>query len=110
MDEGPTVQEVPPVAPPPKVFKKDPVKVFNWRGYFDGMRVSAIRAMTGALLAFSGTQTAEAIAPVAMAHIGLTVQQAAAAAISALVFDVIRYINLKPEPDLKEDSSPPFNS
>ena len=91
---------------PAKVFKSNPVKVFNWDGYFAGMYVSAVRATTGAILAFAGTQTAEAVAPVAMAHVGLTIQQAAAAAISALVFDIIRYINLKPIPDVQQVDQP----
>ncbi len=79
-------------------------KVFNWSGYWAGMYVSAVRATTGAIMAFSGTQAAEAVAPVAMANVGLSVQQACAAALSALFFDVIRYINLKPVPDAKEES------
>lgn len=94
---------------PAPVFRKSATKFFNWEGYFAGMYVSAVRAMTGAFLAFSGTQTAEALAPVAMAHVGLTLQQAAAAGISALVFDIIRYVNLKPLPDVKEETATPFS-
>jgi hypothetical protein len=103
-------EEIAPILlPQAKVFKRDPARVFNWRGYFAGMWVSSVRAATGAALAFSGTQSAEAIAPVVMNHVGMTWKQAVAAAISALIFDVIRYINLKPVPDLKEDSSPPVS-
>ncbi len=95
---------VPPIKPA-AVFKRSAHKYFNWEGYFAGMYVSAVRAVTGAFLAFSGTQTAEAMAPVAMAHVGLTLQQAAAAGVSALIFDIIRYVNLKPIPDIKEEES-----
>lgn len=104
-EETPDPAETP---PPSKVFKTNPVRVFNWEGYFAGMYVSAVRAVTGALLAFAGTQTAEAVAPIAMAHVGLTFQQASAAAISALLFDIVRYVNLKPLPDVKDSSRPPF--
>lgn len=92
------------------VFKKSATKYFNWAGYWAGMYVSAVRACTSAFLAFSGTQTAEAFAPVALANVGLSIQQAAAAGLTALVFDIIRYVNLKPLPDVKEETVVPFNS
>lgn len=81
------------------ISKKSPHRVFNWSGYLAGMWVSAVRAGTGAFLAFGGTHTAEAMAPEALAHIGINWKQAVAGALSALVFDVVRYINLKPIPD-----------
>ena len=98
-------EEIPAPQPAPKtgVMKSSATQYFNWEGYFSGMYVSAIRAASGAFLAFSGTNTVEAVAPVAMAHIGLSLQQAAAAAFSALLFDVVRYVNLKPLPDVQQN-------
>lgn len=87
--------------------KKSASRVFNFGQYFRDMYVSGIRAATGAFLAFAGTNTAEAIAPDSLAAIGMSWKQAAAAAIAALIFDIVRYINLNPLP--KEETAPPFD-
>ena len=84
--------------------KNDPTRFFNWSQYFRDMYVSAVRASTGAFLAFSGSNTAEAMAPEVLANLGMSWKQALAAALSALVFDVVRYINLKPVPDQTDES------
>lgn len=86
--------------------KQSPHRVFNWSRYFADMYVSAVRASTGAFLAFAGTNTAEAIAPESLAAIGMNWKQAIAAAVAALIFDVVRYVNLHPIP--QEETAPPF--
>lgn len=86
--------------------KRSPTRVFNWTGWLRDLYVSAVRASTGAILAFSGTNTAEAIAPLALQNISMSWQQAAAAGISALVFDIVRYVNLHPLP--AEETAVPF--
>lgn len=80
------------------ISKKSATKVFNFRRYFLDMYVSVVRAGTGAFLAFAGTNTAEAMAPFALDNIGMNWKQATAAGISALIFDLARYINLHPLP------------
>lgn len=88
------------------ISKRSANRYFNWSAYFRDMYVSAIRAGTGAFLAFAGTNTAEAVAPEVLAHVGMDWKQAIAAALSALIFDVVRYINLHPIPE--EETAPPF--
>lgn len=88
--------------------KSSPNRVFNLSKYFADMYVSAVRASTGAFLAFSGTNTAEAIAPDTLAAVGMNWKQALAAAAAALVFDVVRYVNLRPIPE--EQTVPPFQT
>lgn len=80
------------------ISKKSATKFFNWRQYFRDMYVSAVRASTGAVLAYSGSNTAESIAPQLLQNVGMSWKQAVVAGISALVFDVIRYVNLHPLP------------
>lgn len=91
----------------PQISKKSATRVFNWSGYFSGMYVSAVRAASGAFLAFAGTNTAEAIAPTVLAAVGMNWKQALAAAAAALIFDVVRYVNLHPIPE--EETVPPFD-
>lgn len=81
-------------------------KFVNWRAYFEGMYVKSIQASTGAFLAFAGSNTAEAVAPTSLSGLGLSWKQAVVAAVSALVFEVIRYVNAKPLPDA--DTLPPI--
>src|SRR5690349_1532125 len=102
MGESP-MEGVPDITP---ISKRDATRYFNWRGWLRDMYVSAIRASTGSFLAFAGTNTAEALAPEALAHVGMDWKQAIAAAFSALIFDVARYINLRPLPE--EQTAPPF--
>jgi len=94
---------VPDITP---ISKRDATRYFNWGAYLRDMYVSAVRAGTGAFLAFAGSNTAEAIAPDALHNIGMDWRQAVAGALSALVFDVVRYINLHPLPP--EETAPPF--
>lgn len=89
------------------ISKKSSTKFFNWGSYFRDMYVSAVRASTGAFLAFAGSNTAEAMAPTALHDVGMNWQQALVAAASALIFDVVRYVNLKPIPE--EVSAAPFD-
>ena len=88
------------------ISKRSPDRVFNWGAYGRDLYVSAVRAGTGAILAFSGTNTAEAMAPEVLHNISMSWQQAVAAGISAMLFDIIRYINLHPLPP--EETAPPF--
>jgi hypothetical protein len=78
-------------------------KFRDWRSYFEGMYVNAVKAATGAFLSFAGTNTAEAIAPVALENVGMNWQQAIITAASVLVIEVVRYINAKPLPDSVQD-------
>jgi len=96
---------VPDVTP---ISKSSPNRVFNWSAYLRDMYVSAVRASTGAFLAFGGSNAAEAIAPDALHSVGMNWQQAVVAAVSALIFDVVRYINLHPLPP--EETQPPFET
>jgi hypothetical protein len=82
-------------------------KYFNWSSYFRDMYVSAVRAGTGAFLAFAGSNTAESVAPDVLQGVGMNWQQALAAAVSALVFDLVRYVNLHPLPEETGGSNPP---
>lgn len=88
------------------ISKRCSTSYFNWRLYFRDMYVSAVRASTGAFLAFAGSNTAESIAPVVLDGIGMNWRQAIAAAISALVFDVMRYINVNPLPKEVQEGTP----
>ncbi len=80
------------------ISKKSATKFFNWKQYFRDMYVSAVRAGTGAVLAYSGSNTAESIAPELLHNVGMSCKQAVVAGISALLFDVMRYINIHPLP------------
>ena len=83
-------------------------KFLDWRSWLEGMYVNAIKSATGAILTFAGTNTAEAIAPTALAHVGLNWKQAVAAAGTIFAFEVIRYINAKPLPEtVSADASTP---
>jgi hypothetical protein len=90
------------------ISKKDSTRYFNWRRWISDWYVSAVRAGTGAFLAFSGTNTAEAVTPVSWAIKGMDWKQAACAALGAILFDTFRYINLKPLPE--EVTAPPFEN
>jgi hypothetical protein len=80
------------------ISKKSATKYFNWRQYFRDMYVSAVRAGTGGILAYSGSNTAEAMAPELLNNIGMSWKQAVVTGISALIFDLVRYVNLHPLP------------
>jgi hypothetical protein len=90
------------------ISKKSATKYFNWRGYGRDMYVSVVRAGTGAILAFSGSNTVEAMAPEVLRNVGMDWRQAVAAGVSAAVFDMVRYINLHPLPpeEIEEECSP----
>jgi hypothetical protein len=80
------------------ISKKSDTKYFNWHRYFLDMYVSAVRAGTGAFLAFAGTNTAEALPLDVLQNIGMNGKQAIAAGVASMLFDMVRYINLKPLP------------
>lgn len=80
------------------ISKKSATRFFNWRQYFRDMYVSGVRAVTGSVLAFSGTNTAESVAPRALEDVGLDWKQAVAGTLCVLLFDLMRYINLHPLP------------
>jgi hypothetical protein len=77
-------------------------KYLDWKSWFEGMYVNAIKAGSGAFLAFAGTNTLEAAAPQLLAKLGLNWQQALGAFASVMVIEVVRYINAKPLPEEKE--------
>ncbi len=80
------------------ISKKSATKFFNWRQYFRDMYVSAVRASTGAFLAYGGSNTAESIAPSLLHDVGMSWKQAVVSGIAALIFDIVRYINVHPLP------------
>jgi hypothetical protein len=106
MDETPESQPVSPA----KISKRSATKVMNWAGYFRDMRVSVVRAVSGSFVALGGSNGVEQMAPVIAHGVGISFKQAVGMAISVAFFDIMRYVNLKPEPDIKEDSQPPLDS
>lgn len=86
----------------------------DWRGWFVGMYLNAVRSATGVVLAVVGTNSAQVVAPDSMkdfaANLGINWKQAVAAFVSVLVIECIRYINGKPLPDAIERpiTAPPF--
>jgi hypothetical protein len=76
-------------------------KYLDWKSWFEGLYNNAIKAGTGAFLAFAGTNTAEAAAPTLLAGVSFNWKQAAAACVSVMVIEAVRYINTKPKPEEK---------
>lgn len=80
-------------------------KYLDWKSWFEGMYINAIKSGTSALLAFAGTNTAEAAAPV-FAGLGLNWKQALGAFASVMFIEVVRYVNAKPIPEEKIEETP----
>ncbi len=98
---------VQPVAPA-KISKRSPDKVMNWTGYFRDMRVSVIRAVSGAFVAMSGSNTAEKLAPILAENVGMSLKQAIGMALSVAFFDIMRYVNINPQPPVIEENNESF--
>ncbi len=89
--------------------KRSSARFFNWEKYFQDMYVSAVRAVTGAVLSFGGSNAAENVAPVILDGVGMNWKQALIGLGTVLVFDLCRYVNLKPLPDLQPTEQPYYD-
>lgn len=78
-------------------------KYLDWRNWFEGMYVNAIKSSTGAFLAFAGTNSVEAVSPNFFAGVGLNWKQALGAFLSVLILEIVRYVNAKPLPSSIEE-------
>ncbi len=76
-------------------------KYLDWKSWFEGMYVNAIKSATGAFLAFAGTNSVEAVAPAVFSGVGLNWKQAAGAFLSVLILEIVRYVNAKPLPEAR---------
>lgn len=93
----------------PDAVVKQARKLLDWKAWFTGMYVNAIRAGSGAMLGFVGSNVAEGLAPEALKNLGLSWKQALLAGGCALLIEVLRYINAKPLPDERSiESGAPF--
>jgi hypothetical protein len=81
-------------------------KYLNWKDWFSGMYVKSIQSATSAVLAFVGTNSAEAFSPTGLPGLGMNWKQTCGAFVSILVIEIIRYINGKPLPDSVEENTP----
>lgn len=71
-------------------------KYLDWRGYFEGLYLNWIKAITTTGLAYFGTN---AVGAAGLPHLAINAKQAGALFLSITVVEVFKYLNAKPKPE-----------
>ncbi len=75
-------------------------KYFDWRSWLEGFYLSWIKTVTTTLLAAFGSNAAEQLG---VSGVGLNLKQDGSVLVSLTIFEVLKYLQTKPMPDVKTE-------
>lgn len=77
-------------------------KYLDWRGWLRGLYLNWIKSLTTTLISFGGTNAVDYLG---MKGVGINLEQAASLLVSITLWEVVRYLNQKPEPEEKTEET-----